>query len=119
NRVQAMIPAGAEAIPNANGTAPGVWMKHGDCLLAAMPGVPSEMFVMYEREVKSRLLALGLAGGGVVQREINCFGAGESALQARLLDITRRGPVPEVGITVSDSTISMRILPRPGNTVSA
>src|SRR2546425_3154867 len=42
NRVQALFPAGAEPIPNTCGTAPGVWMRHGDCLLAAMPGVPTE-----------------------------------------------------------------------------
>src|SRR5438067_2550079 len=30
NRVQAMLPAGAEPIPNDWGTAPGVWMKLGD-----------------------------------------------------------------------------------------
>src|SRR5207244_4024910 len=46
NRVQAYFPAGAEPIPNANGTAPGVWQKLGDCHVAAMPGVPSEMYAM-------------------------------------------------------------------------
>ncbi|MFN0056400.1 MAG: CinA family nicotinamide mononucleotide deamidase-related protein [Planctomycetales bacterium] len=115
NVVQAMFPDGTEPIPNSCGTAPGVLAfvrreGRGDCLVAAMPGVPSEMRVMFRDSVLPRLDQFATKGRIIRHARINCFGLGESAAEELLGDVTARGRDPEVGITVHEATITLRIV---------
>jgi len=112
NTIQAMFPSGSEPIPNLRGTAPGIWMEvsrktsEQDCVVVAMPGVPSEMHRMFHKEVLPRLPG----SGHVIRRaRINCFGVGESHAEEMLGDLTARGRNPDVGITVHEATITLRI----------
>jgi nicotinamide-nucleotide amidase len=115
NIVQAMFPEGAEPIPNRRGTAPGIYMEilragRPACRVAAMPGVPSEMKVMFHDDVLPRIKPAQAAGLVIRNSRINCFGLGESAAEQLLGDVTARGRDPEVGITVHEATITLRIV---------
>jgi nicotinamide-nucleotide amidase len=123
NRRQAMFPHGSRIIPNPDGTAPGIDM---DVVAAgghrsrvfALPGVPSEMKTMWEATVQPALLRLCPDAATIVHRRIKCFGAGESAIEALLPDLIRRGREPLVGITAHEATITLRITARAADTAA-
>ena len=117
NRRQAMFPRGTRIIPNPDGTAPGIDLDvrrpdGGTSRIIALPGVPSEMREMWRGTVEAALAAMLPDAGVFVHRRIKCFGAGESAVEAMLPDLIRRGRDPLVGITAHEATITLRIVAR-------
>lgn len=115
NVVQAMFPEGSEPIPNERGTAPGIFLEVprtgcAACRIAAMPGVPSEMRVMFHQSVLPRLESPASRSRVIRHARVHCFGLGESAAEEMLGDVTARGRDPEVGITVHEATITLRIV---------
>lgn len=117
NRRQALFPRGSRIIVNPEGTAPGIDLDlprdgGGAARVFALPGVPGEMITMWQATVGPAILAM-LPGAGTIRfRRIKCFGAGESAIEAMLPDLVRRGREPLVGITAHEATITLRIAAR-------
>lgn len=115
NRIQAMFPQGSRVIPNPHGTAPGIDMscRASNGRVAryfALPGVPAEMREMWQEFVVPNLIAmLGTSAQKIIHRAIHCFGAGESEIERRLPNLIARGRIPQVGITASQATITLRI----------
>jgi nicotinamide-nucleotide amidase len=80
NRRQAMVPRGARVLVNPHGTAPGLWIEHGDRLIALLPGPPREMKPMMDGEVRRRLETI--AGDVRLHRRlVRVAGKGESAVE--------------------------------------
>jgi nicotinamide-nucleotide amidase len=114
NRVQAMFPRGSRVIPNPAGTAPGIDIDicrsgKSPSRIFALPGVSAEMFEMWEATVAPAIASMFGAPQVIRHKQIKCFGVGESDLEQMLPDLIRRGRDPQVGITVSGATITLRI----------
>jgi nicotinamide-nucleotide amidase len=116
NRRQALFPRGSREIPNPHGTAPGIDLPmHAagrPARVIALPGVPAELKPMWAASVAPALAAMLPEQATILQRRIKCFGAGESAIEAMLPDLVRRGRDPLVGITAHEATITLRIAAR-------
>jgi nicotinamide-nucleotide amidase len=114
NKLQALFPAGSRVVPNPDGTAPGIDLTvprscGPPCRIIALPGVPAEMFAMWNETIAPALTAGPSDKRVICHRRIKCFGVGESDLEAMLPDMIRRKREPLVGITVSGATITLRI----------
>jgi nicotinamide-nucleotide amidase len=108
NIVQATFPIGSTPISNTCGTAPGIRAEIGDALVFAMPGVPREMKVMFERDVLPHLTSQ--SGSGVIlATTLWCYGAGESHIGEKIRDLMQRGQNPAVGTTAQQMIIGVRI----------
>ncbi|MCK4601162.1 MAG: competence/damage-inducible protein A [Phycisphaerae bacterium] len=116
NRIQAMIPAGAEPLANHCGTAPGIAAKLAEAQIFAMPGVPEEMDAMFERSVAPLLPA---EAGVILHHVVSVFGTNESEIDSLLSNLMERcGPVI-VGTTVRAGIVSVRIASRAADVVQA
>jgi nicotinamide-nucleotide amidase len=91
NEKQALLPEGAEVLPNPIGTAPGCMLEAGGAVFFCLPGVPRELARMLDEEVLPRLAKrMRPAARGVMRATLlRTFGMGESTLEDELKDLAR------------------------------
>ena len=87
NMRQAMVPVGASIIPQRRGTAPGLICPVGDKVIYAVPGVPFELYEMFERAILPDLLARSGSQSVIASRTLRTWGESESGLNERLHDV--------------------------------
>lgn len=83
NLKQAMVPTGADVLPNPNGTAPGLYLpprinRISNCAIFLLPGPPRELYPMFHEEVTPRLCALSGSADIASVCELKFTGIGES-----------------------------------------
>ena len=115
NRRQAMVPAGATVLENANGTAPGLWIEHGERIVVLLPGPPRELKAVMANVVRGPLKshAPGLA---LVRRVVRITGRTEShteeAMQPLYAEWARAMPPVSATILAALGQIELHLAAR-------
>ena len=87
NLRQAMVPKGAKIIEQRRGTAPGLICPVGEKVMYAVPGVPFELYEMFERAILPDLLARSGEASVIKSRVLRTWGDSESGLNERLVGV--------------------------------
>jgi nicotinamide-nucleotide amidase len=87
NLRQAMVPKGANIIEQRRGTAPGLICPVGNKVIYAVPGVPYELYEMFERAILPDLLVRSGSVSVISSRVLRTWGESESGLNERLFGV--------------------------------
>jgi len=97
---------GAVVLKNPRGTAPGLWIESRGKIIVLLPGVPAELRGLMEREVKPRLLALGLPER-LYTRELRITGIFESDVEQRVSPLYSEYPDSDTTILAAPTGIQL------------
>jgi nicotinamide-nucleotide amidase len=111
SRRQALVPQGAEVLPNPAGTAPGVLLgAPGGARIFLLPGVPHEMHRMMAEQVLPRLA--GAAGPPLAWRALKAAGLTEVQVQEKVADLADAHP--SASLTLLAAPMEITIIFRAG-----
>ena len=103
NKDQALVPSKCFVLKNANGTAPGMWMKKENTVFISLPGVPYEMKDIIENEIVPKIIK-EYKRPFIIHQTVLTYGQGESLVAERIEDWENN--LPEF--------IKLAYLPSPG-----
>ncbi|NEO97414.1 MAG: competence/damage-inducible protein A [Symploca sp. SIO2E9] len=119
NRKQALIPKGAEVLPNPGGTAPGIiWQPRTGLTILTFPGVPSEMHQMWRETAVPYLTSQGWGTHIIYSRTLKFWGIGESALASKVAPFFNQSN-PTVAPYASKGEVKLRVSARASSEVEA
>ncbi len=99
-----------EILPNANGTAPGLWVEQDGRVLVMLPGPPNELQPMFLEQVVPRLAERGLLLDREAYVQLRTAGVGESMLETRLQPIFDRfGDALNVAFCAHQGSVDCRL----------
>ena len=94
-------------IPNPRGTAPGWWVERDSKIIIAMPGPPTEMHRMWEKEVEPELVRRGVTSV-LVTRTLKTAGIGEGTVDEMVSPLLK-STNPSIGIYARADGVQLRI----------
>ena len=110
NLKQAYRFARGEVLPNAHGTAPGLWVEQDGKVLVMLPGPPNELQPMFADQVVPRLAQRGLLLDREAYVQVRSAGVGESALEVKLQPIfDRYGDALSIAFCAHQGQVDVRV----------
>lgn len=98
-----------DVLPNANGTAPGLWVEQDGRILIMLPGPPNELQPIFTEQVLPRLAALGKLSDQEAYIQIRSIGIGESALETMFQATFSRSPGLGIAFCAHQGQVDCRI----------
>ena len=107
---QTMIPEGALAIHNDNGTATGFVCRIRDIEIICLPGVPKEMKAMLDKCLEAYATQNKLVEGCTLTRNMHTFGVSEPEVESQIKEYADKEDSIKVMTLVHDGIVTINII---------
>lgn len=107
---QALVPEGATVFMNGNGTAPGLAMEKDGKIAILLPGPPSELYPLMEKQVYPYIQS---RQSGIIRSQmVKICGYGESKVEEMLLDLIDSQSNPTLATYAKTKEVHLRVTAR-------
>ena len=111
NRKQALLPRGSTVLPNPRGTAAGfIAFSDDGKFVAAMPGVPHEMFAMLDQHLMPWLRERFVLNSRITTRVLHTIGVAESEIDHRIADLFASQENPKIAVLAHDFRCDVKLM---------
>ena len=117
NWKQALLPEGAAAVDNENGTAPGIIMEEKGTVLILLPGPPNELIPMFEEKIYPYLRKK--QPEVIASEMVKVCGLGESQVETDIEDLIEKQSNPTIATYAKTGEVHLRVTAKAENEKAA